>query len=60
MLLYKYLFAPGLGFEPKLEDPESPVLPLDDPGNLIFNFQFSIFIKFSMKQFSNLINSFRN
>ena len=24
--------APGHGFEPRLDDPESPVLPLDDPG----------------------------
>lgn len=24
--------APGLGFEPRLPDPESSVLPLDDPG----------------------------
>ncbi len=24
--------APRHGFEPRLDDPESPVLPLDDPG----------------------------
>ena len=24
--------APGRGFEPRLTDPESAVLPLDDPG----------------------------
>ena len=27
--------APGHGFEPRLDDPESPVLPLDDPGTTI-------------------------
>ena len=27
-----FLMAPGHGFEPRLDDPESPVLPLDDPG----------------------------
>ncbi len=27
--------APGHGFEPRLDDPESPVLPLDDPGMTI-------------------------
>ena len=26
--------APGHGFEPRLDDPESPVLPLDDPGRI--------------------------
>lgn len=26
--------APGLGLEPRLPDPESGVLPLDDPGIL--------------------------
>lgn len=26
--------APGLGLEPRLPDPESSVLPLDDPGML--------------------------
>lgn len=26
------LLVPGLGFEPKLPEPESGVLPLDDPG----------------------------
>lgn len=30
------LLAPGLGFEPRLPDPESGVLPLDDPGKLSF------------------------
>ena len=29
---YEILLAPGHGFEPQLDDPESPVLPLDDPG----------------------------
>ncbi len=24
--------TPGHGFEPRLDDPESSVLPLDDPG----------------------------
>ncbi len=31
--------APGHGFEPRLDDPESPVLPLDDPG-MSFNNNF--------------------
>ena len=30
LLLYK--MAAGLGFEPSLADPESAVLPLDDPA----------------------------
>ena len=25
-------YSPGDGFEPPLEEPESSVLPLDDPG----------------------------
>lgn len=32
-----FLLAPGHGFEPRLDDPESPVLPLDDPGMLTIN-----------------------
>ena len=27
-------YSPGDGFEPPLEEPESSVLPLDDPGLL--------------------------
>ncbi len=27
--------APGRGFEPRLTDPESAVLPLDDPGRML-------------------------
>lgn len=30
-----YLKTPRHGFEPRLDDPESPVLPLDDLGMLI-------------------------
>lgn len=30
---YYKLTAAGLGFEPRLMDPESIVLPLDDPAN---------------------------
>ena len=30
-----FIMAPGHGFEPRLDDPESPVLPLDDPGMTI-------------------------
>ena len=34
--------TPGNGFEPLLDDPESPVLPLDDPGiNTSFDFSKS-------------------
>ena len=28
-------YTPGDGFEPPLEEPESSVLPLDDPGKMI-------------------------
>ena len=31
--LVSKLVAPGRGFEPRLADPESAVLPLDDPGS---------------------------
>ena len=31
----KRKMAPGLGLEPRLEDPESPVLPLHHPGMYI-------------------------
>lgn len=36
--------APGHGFEPRLDDPESPVLPLDDPG-ISFNNNFILALK---------------
>lgn len=36
--------APGHGFEPRLDDPESPVLPLDDPG-MSFNNNFILALK---------------
>ena len=32
IFLNKKIKTPGDGFEPPLEDPESSVLPLDDPG----------------------------
>lgn len=31
--LLQKMLAPGRGFEPRLADPESAVLPLDDPGS---------------------------
>lgn len=30
--LERVFSVPGFGFEPKLRDPKSLVLPLDDPG----------------------------
>lgn len=30
--MHSLFMAPGLGFEPRLPDSESGVLPLDDPG----------------------------
>ena len=34
--MYQVFYSPGDGFEPPLKEPESFVLPLDDPG--LFNF----------------------
>ena len=36
--------APGLGLEPRLEDPESPVLPLHHPGVTLFALSKSTFL----------------
>ena len=30
--MFLFVNLPGDGFEPPLDDPESSVLPLDDPG----------------------------
>ena len=35
-ILYLPFYSPGDGFEPPLKEPESFVLPLDDPG--LFNY----------------------
>lgn len=32
MYIVEFIVAAGLGFEPRLADPESAVLPLDDPA----------------------------
>ncbi len=49
--------APGHGFEPRLDDPESPVLPLDDPGitiNILYHPRKNGQLKISYMQFLQL------
>ena len=42
--MYRVLRTPGDGFEPPLKEPESFVLPLDDPGLILHNTNISKFI----------------
>lgn len=45
IISYKAFFGktPGDGFEPPLKEPESFVLPLDDPGIIITNYPKNVF-----------------
>ncbi len=45
------LFTGGQGFEPRYADPESAVLPLDDPPKLIFIVMEKLMIVKYLSQF---------
>ena len=46
-----FKMAPGHGFEPRLDDPESPVLPLDDPGIFLVQIYSTTSLNNSNKNF---------
>ncbi len=62
MNLAKNKKTPGHGFEPRLDDPESPVLPLDDPGmvtNIILSPEKNWSINFYIKSRLNIESAFK-
>ena len=50
-LMPVFKMAPGHGFEPRLDDPESPVLPLDDPGIFLVQIYSTTSLNNSNKNF---------